>query len=179
MLSKKLINGKAYFSVWEASAMQEPLMQEGRNRMYKAKILAKYIVSKCTEEGHPVTNLQLQMILYFIQINFMKIFNITAFDEDIEAWRLGPAIPEVYNEYAYCAGTPIYDTCNEINNAISGTEKEVIDTIIDMLRDKFTWDLAKACTEQGTPYRQVYYGTKIRIPKKCLYEYAKNLTEKK
>ena len=40
--------------------------------MYKATELAKYIVTKCTNEDQPITNLQLQKILYYIQKEFLK-----------------------------------------------------------------------------------------------------------
>lgn len=36
-------------------------------RMYDALDIAKYIVDKCTVEKCPITNLQLQKILYFLQ----------------------------------------------------------------------------------------------------------------
>ena len=38
--------------------------------MYKALDLANYIVDKCIKDDAPITNLQLQRILYFIQKDF-------------------------------------------------------------------------------------------------------------
>ena len=35
--------------------------------MYLAMTVAKYIVSKCTREKSPISNLQLQKLLYLIQ----------------------------------------------------------------------------------------------------------------
>lgn len=145
-----------------------------------AKTISKYIIDKCTNEGHPVTNFQLQLILYFIQINFMKLLNVAAFDEDIEAWKNGPVIPAIYYEYDYCAGTPIYETYKDAANTICLTyDKEIIDAVIEGIRDESPWDLVKSVVQQGTPYRQVYYGKRIIIPKKSIYEYARNLREEK
>ena len=39
--------------------------------MYTAMDLAKYIVSKCYYDGCPISNLQLQKILYYIQKEFL------------------------------------------------------------------------------------------------------------
>ena len=39
--------------------------------MYDAVELAKYIVSKCIKDEHPISNLQLQKILYYIQKRFV------------------------------------------------------------------------------------------------------------
>ena len=40
--------------------------------MYVALDLSKYIISKCVRDGHPISNLQLQKILYYIQVYFLK-----------------------------------------------------------------------------------------------------------
>lgn len=40
---------------------------------YSAVDLSKYIVYKCITEGQPISNLQLQKILYYIQRNFLKM----------------------------------------------------------------------------------------------------------
>ena len=67
--------------------------------MYGALDLSKYIVAKCIEDGLPISNLQLQKILYYIQKDFLKRDEM-AFPDDIEAWQFGPVVPNVY--YYYC-----------------------------------------------------------------------------
>ena len=56
--------------------------------MYTAIDLSKYIVSKCIRERQPVSNLQLQKILYYIQKDYLSRGDI-AFSDDIEAWPCG------------------------------------------------------------------------------------------
>lgn len=67
--------------------------------MYDAVELAKYIVSKCIKDEHPISNLQLQKILYYIQKRFVDEGTRT-FSDEIEAWRFGPVVPNVY--YFFC-----------------------------------------------------------------------------
>lgn len=67
--------------------------------MYNAIDLSKYIVSKCVTDGHPISNLQLQKILYYIQKDFLQRDEV-AFSDNIEAWQFGPVVPNVY--YHYC-----------------------------------------------------------------------------
>lgn len=69
--------------------------------MYKAIDLANYIVDKCIEDNAPITNLQLQRILYFVQKDFLKR-GYQAFSDDIEAWRCGPVVPNVYFYFWNC-----------------------------------------------------------------------------
>ena len=67
--------------------------------MYKAIDVAKYIVNKCIDDGYPISNLQLQKILYFIQRYYLQKDD-QLFDDDFEAWQFGPVIPAVY--YKFC-----------------------------------------------------------------------------
>lgn len=42
--------------------------------------LARYIINKCAEDEHPITNLQLQKILYYVQREYLRKHNEPAFD---------------------------------------------------------------------------------------------------
>ena len=61
--------------------------------MYKALELAKYVVSKCIQDDNPISNLQLQKILFYIQRDYLQNENRAAFADEIEAWRFGPVVP--------------------------------------------------------------------------------------
>ena len=39
---------------------------------YSALDLAKYILQKCIDDSRPISNLQLQKILYYVQGEFLK-----------------------------------------------------------------------------------------------------------
>ena len=60
----------------------------------KALDVAKYMVTKCVQDKCPISNLQVQKILYFIQKDFLQNGS-EAFSDDIEAWQFGPVVPEV------------------------------------------------------------------------------------
>ena len=55
---------------------------------YKAIDIAKYIINKCTIDQHPISNLQLQKILYYVQKAFLEK-NMVAFDDEIEEFDGG------------------------------------------------------------------------------------------
>lgn len=65
--------------------------------MLDALTLAKYIVSKCTTDQCPISNLQLQKILYYIQVDFLKRTEQPVFSDNIEAWKFGPVVGYVKN----------------------------------------------------------------------------------
>ena len=70
---------------------------------YPVLELAKYIVAKCIKDECPISNLQLQKILYYIQRDFLHKLDRPAFSENIEAWPFGSVVPDVYYYLELCA----------------------------------------------------------------------------
>ncbi|MFC7364555.1 MULTISPECIES: Panacea domain-containing protein [Bhargavaea] len=66
---------------------------------YDATIIAGYIAHRALETGKRLTNLQLQKILYFLQAYWLKNFDTPLFSDEIQKWKLGPVVPDVYHEY--------------------------------------------------------------------------------
>ena len=61
-----------------------------------------FIVRNRLEEindGDPITNLKLQKLLYYAQGAALALEDEKLFDEDIYAWKHGPVVVSVYNEY--------------------------------------------------------------------------------
>ena len=75
--------------------------------MYSALEVSKYVIDRCNKNGHPMSNLQLQKILYYIQGYYLACFNKPLFKDAIVAWRLGPTIPSVFEHYKYWGYDPI------------------------------------------------------------------------
>lgn len=74
---------------------------------YRALEVARYIITKCSGMGLPVSNLKLQKMLYFLWVDYYKKTGRRLFADEICAWKLGPVVPEVYYEYCQYAGMPI------------------------------------------------------------------------
>lgn len=147
--------------------------------IYDANILAKYIITKCVKEDMPISNLQLQKILYFIQYNFFKNFNVPAFLNRIEAWAHGPVVPDVYYEYAYMAGNPIireFDISEKI--FLFEVDLSLVNKVTETCRSLRPWDLVDLTHKEGSPWRQVYQeGEKNEIPLQLIAKYAKERKE--
>ena len=120
--------------------------------VYSATEIAKYVVNKCTDDKHPISNLHLQKILYYIQKEYLRSGDI-AFGEDIEAWRFGPAVPIVYYEFAGSGAMPIdakYDTF------IKWNDRERIDRIVEEKRALNPWDLVAESHRPCGPWASIY-----------------------
>ena len=121
--------------------------------MYKAMDLANYIVDKCIKDNAPITNLQLQRILYFVQKEFLKRGSL-AFSDDIEAWKCGPVVPNVYFYFCGFGATPISISRDVAPNL--STDKNIINSIVEAERSLAPWEMAKETREITGAWSKVY-----------------------
>ena len=162
------------------SNFSEEKIDEGGITMLKAYNLAKYIITKCTLDNKAISNLQLQKILYFIQGAFYFRFKHKAFDDTIEAWDYGPVIPDVYYSYNCYGSEPIckiYSNFTSLDSLICNEETDaedeinVINLLIEKLREKNPWDLVKTSHEDNTPWSIIYKGYWREINDELIKDY--------
>ena len=125
--------------------------------MYKAIDIAQYIVTKCTSDGSPVSNLQLQKILYFVQGKWLAYNSEPLFKDNISAWQFGPVVPAVY--YIYCAygGNKII---SEYPIKLDASVRDMIDPIIIEKRSMDPWCLVNDTHKKGGAWDKTYQAGK-------------------
>lgn len=122
--------------------------------MTDALTLAKYIVTKCVNDDCPISNLQLQKILYFIQVDSLKRTGTPAFLDNIEAWQFGPVVPRVYYYFCGNGALSILDTFDNINCPIAKDNN--VEKIIKSKRAMKPWDLVNEAHEPDKAWSKVF-----------------------
>ena len=121
---------------------------------YSAADLSKYIVYKCITDGRPISNMQLQKMLYCIQREFLKNDRI-AFADDIQAWQFGPVVPNVY--YTFCGfGAMPISVSNKPTIEINEQDRRTVDQIVESKRDFKPWDLVKETHRADGAWAETY-----------------------
>lgn len=75
--------------------------------MIRVLQIANYVIHVSLNSGIGITNLHLQKILYFLQAESLLRQGEPIFEGNMEKWRLGPVIPDVYHEYKIFGSNPI------------------------------------------------------------------------
>lgn len=120
--------------------------------MSSALTVAKYIVNRCVKSDTPISNMQLQKILYFVQIAFLKKLDKPCFSDDIEAWKFGPVIPAVYYYFCGFGAMPIWSSYK----VGSVSHSEIIDQVVDEKKQMNPWDLIAESHYKGSPWNLIY-----------------------
>ncbi|HEB7550037.1 TPA: DUF4065 domain-containing protein [Campylobacter coli] len=136
----------------------------------KAENVAKHIINYCLSIDNPISNLQLQKILYFIDIYHLIRTNKRLIeDENFKAWDYGPVIENIYRKYSFFASNPIniyQDFTEEFDENIRGE----LYGYIDKLSKIYPSVLVEKSHESDSPWDKTKkYET---ILPKLLEEYA-------
>lgn len=139
--------------------------------MCDAITVAKYIISRCAEDNEPVSNLQLQGILYIIQKTFLRA-GVPVFEDEFEAWQIGPVILRVYNSYCGFGALRIRLFFPDVQ--VPDEFRKTIDILIRAKRKLAPWELAEETMDVA--WKQTYsngtgnhrYIPKILISQQCL-----------
>lgn len=143
--------------------------------MYRAIEIAKYIISKCTRDKQPISNMQLQSILYYIQKEFLQL-GTEAFPEEIQARTFGPIVPFVYYKYCGYEVKPIRIPYNsqldeKYNTELDENTKRIINPIIEKKRLLKPWDINHDIQHPEKAWYQTYkngLGDYMTIPKSLI-----------
>ena len=124
----------------------------------KARELADSIVKYCKAEKLLISNLQLQKILYFIELNSLKNRDSLVCDDDLfEAWKFGPVVPSVYRAYALSGGMPIFFMPKD-----ASFSEEVKPWVFNLVKDalqRSPWYLVELSHTAGGAWDKAYRKT--------------------
>ncbi|OXS26408.1 MAG: hypothetical protein BI182_08420 [Acetobacterium sp. MES1] len=104
---------------------------------------AKYVVSEYEKKESGISNLKLQKVLFYVQMNSLNKTGCVFFDAAFEAWRHGPVINELYSALKKYISTPISLDDNIFKQAIDidPCDTYLINEIIDITLDIDPWKL--------------------------------------
>ena len=103
-------------------------------------------------EDDQMTNLKLNKLLYYAQGVFLARTGRPLFDNQIEAWPLGPVVADVYHKFKVCGKNPI--SSDEDADRSVFTEEE-FEALLDVMREygQYTGSVLVSFTHRsGTPW---------------------------
>lgn len=123
--------------------------------------ISYYIIKHCKDNKIEITNLKLNKLLYFINIQYMlENSGIPIFDEEFLAWRHGPILQSVYNQFCLGLILPPVDKLNSIVSSLSKNKIEIIDRVLKRKASTPAWKLVEETHISNGPWENVYKNNK-------------------
>lgn len=131
---------------------------KGSEKVYTAMNIASEIVRQYKDHGKAITNLKLQKILYYVQMRSLQENGCALFEEDFQAWRHGPVVPEIYEAFRkYVSGDIDYEdpVLKQSTVEIKPDQKNLITSIVAPTLDVDAWDMVYK-THNTKPWKDCY-----------------------
>lgn len=107
---------------------------------------------------HLFTNLSLNKLVYFAQVESLKKTGRTLFGSEIQAWSYGPVEPEVYHAFSHYGNLPVL-----VQSSLQKTNdytNDIVDTVIERYGFLSAFDLVTYSHREKSAWSNVYDGTR-------------------
>jgi len=164
-------------------------------QMQPTLAVANYLIGKAHAEGRSITPMQLIKLVYIAHGWTLGLYGKPLIGEEVQAWKYGPVVPSVYQDFGHYRGKPIERQKVFFTNSGQPVVPTVLDPLARGLLDK-VWEkyrsfdgvqLSSMTHQPGTPWHKTWeekgakffqYGG-IAIPQTEITSYYKTLSERK
>ena len=125
--------------------------------------IANYFLKLAKEKDKPVSPLKLQKLLYFAHGWYLALEGKPLLKESIQAWRYGPVVRSIYDEFRDFKNQPITrlaGTEDFIRTFLDSKEIKRIGSFLNSVWEVYgthsAYELSGLTHREGTPWRKVY-----------------------
>ncbi|QWE94352.1 SocA family protein [Cupriavidus sp. EM10] len=135
----------------------------------KALAVAQYMLRRRQEAGAGLTLLQLTKLTYVAHGHMLARYMRPLYDEEIQAWPLGPMVPSVYYAVRHFRGRFIDAVPGAPTVAFDAQEREIMDMVADLYGCVDGLSLSSAMHHPGTPGALPGTGTTRMVRSPMIY----------
>lgn len=126
--------------------------------MAKLRDVANFFIewaNNCEDEA--MTNMRLNKLVYYAQGHSLAENSKELFEDDIQAWKYGPIVPELYKQYSKYGKKPIsgIDPDYSVDN-LTREEQLLLSDILFNYGMYSGMYLSNLTHKKGTPWEEVY-----------------------
>jgi uncharacterized phage-associated protein len=128
--------------------------------------VAYYFLQRAASENEPITNLKLQKLVYYAAVWYFTLNDTRFFNDRIEAWIHGPAIPRVYGHFKEFGFNPIVvEGIETLKLPFDDGEKEFLENIWGIY-GKYDAAYLEALTHSELPWQEARKDLDPGLPSK-------------
>ncbi len=133
---------------------------------YSAGAVVNAILTQAKNQNRPLTQMELYKRLYFVYGVYLAETGDKLFNEQVEAWKYGPIVANIYHSFKHCKGKPISEEYFDMGDVfeekivpvVKGNEKliKIIDIIAEVYQNIDGNGLSIITHLEGSPWRNVW-----------------------
>ena len=118
--------------------------------------IANAFLHKARSGGSSVDPLKLQKLVYLAHGWKLALTGEPLINENFEAWRYGPVVPELYHEFREFKAGPIHRLAHATDEPLSENASSMIDQVWERYRGMSALELSALTHEPGSAWSQTY-----------------------
>lgn len=156
---------------------------------YSPKAIANQFLELAKQESKPLTQMQIQKLVYISHGFNLAFLNKPLIDEDVQAWQYGPVIPSLYEEFRGFGNKPItkeatittidddFNVKNIIPKIADNQTEELINAVWNKYKIYSGPNLSDLTHKTGTPWSIVVQSNSFfsTIDNSIIKKYYNNL----
>lgn len=124
---------------------------------YDARSVANEFLKQAQQNGQTLTNMQLQKLVYIAHGYSLAILHKPLIKQNVEAWRFGPVIPDLYHALRqYGAGVVTQPINLFPAEQPSETDRVLVTNVLNAYGRFSGTQLSTMTHKEGTPWREIY-----------------------
>lgn len=133
--------------------------------------VAKYVINYALESNSPISNLQLQKVLYFLDGEYFSKVKEFLINDAFAAYPLGPVNESVYQVYKGYGVSKIFD-CNTDIKLDNGVDEQLVKSILSRRVKMSVYDLVEESRKKGKAWDKTVlrHGMYTKINKQLMKE---------
>lgn len=124
--------------------------------LHDARSVADELLRQAKDMGKDLTPLQVVKLVYLCQGWMLAIYDRPMFRQNVEAWKYGPVIRDVYDSVKYFGNDPVTYVLNAPYEKFEEEEKDVMARVLVTYGHRHGLELSRLTHLPGSPWHQTY-----------------------
>ncbi|KAJ56145.1 hypothetical protein ACMU_10345 [Actibacterium mucosum KCTC 23349] len=133
---------------------------------YDARLIANIVLDEAESQGHPLSNLALQKVMFFCHAWHLVDTGKPLIKHEFEAWQHGPVLQFIYRQFKESESRPIRTRAKKLNplngrhevaqGEIDSSTRARIRKVVGFYGRLEPWDLVDLSHVEGGPWHSVW-----------------------
>lgn len=134
--------------------------------MHDARTIANEFINSAAEDGNALTPMQLLKLVYIAHGWMLGLYGVPLVINDIEAWKYGPVIPDLYHALSRFRNRHITEPINDPGDDVGllPVETDLLKQVYNIYGHRDGIALSRLTHQAGSPWHEVYEDGVYNIP---------------
>ena len=120
--------------------------------MHQSIFIADKLIGLAETDKNTLTPMQVLKLVYISHGWMLGVFGVPLIKEEIEAWRYGPVVPDLYASVRKYRSSPVKNGLFKGEDTLTDDEAELIQTVYDAYKPLDGVQLSSLTHAEGTPW---------------------------